>query len=1679
MVFKLTVFEVRGIKASKEQIYVKIKWKNASGYQEEHKSPEVSASNAVFAPPFCLDIESIDSAAKVSFAVKESATLIAKTLGSSEQSLSQMLDSQSETFSLNVGSLTITCSLQAPEGARERRTTASTGSSAGSAVAHSSKSAGVLFETDDNTGSSAKTGILDKALDGVSGILNKVKGGEPNAADASTDPADIDDDEDGTSTERFELKVPDNPSTIKKGPYRVYVHLHEARDMRSSSDPALRNKFPDPVFTVQTCAKKEYTKRKKKCQACLINQLFVFDFEQKDVYDMDLEKVNIQFVNSKKFSDELVGVFELDMSVIYHQTNHELANCWVGMSDPKGESSEIMAFLKLSVCVVGEGDELPVHDDDEDDEGENAMEMTKCLMPPSLEQEKRCWQISVIKAINMPHTEGLRIGALSNIRRMNFFAMASFGGLKCRTATFKDKRDELNPGWFELLTLPFNMPTFSEMLQLSFSNYHKPKHDLVSTINFRLKDVNANPGRYGPYAPPVWYHLYGSPILPALDTPKVMAITDSLNKGIRDGVEYKGSVLISLHHRLSEDVQRESSGRKNAPKHLLSTKGIHKLSSNARSAWQTNGTMETLRLRLTVHEGHELLGSSSREGRVFVSVAFGKAGATREKRYESLADNIYRTDPVEVTKGVHQFYQSGAAIPDIDLQHYLTRPSEDPLDNAPDIFCYVYYEKSLMPTTRLGYVRLSAKDCRGTSNTPKWHKVIRDPYTDNTSFTGYLLLDVSVDTKQSFDDKGLTVSRKRNLEPPVMRHYMLVAQVYIARGLPAADSNGLSDPFVEVHLGGVFDNTETIYNTLNPSWYSTIKCEVEVPEEKSLRRQITCMVRDANQGAEKLLEKAGSLVGIKAHNTLLGRCDISLDGISSKFQSPKWYELYDPSTGTKSEGRILLGFQLISREDYDESKIKKDIRPAYEPNCTLHICALGCRSLASYGFRPINNSLVEMDCVDAEAKTHTVMSRNSNNPTGSDPNFCQILKMKLALPRDANFAPVLTIRSVDHRLFGASKPTVGACSISLDEHVFSLFNERDTTVGVDPMFSAPAQDEEAALAAKLDKMTPEEIDDMYKKMQEKKRQSAAAVLQSVEEDGGEEMQRDPSSAGPGDYEPAVVTGPELAVAGEDIILSDDEGAADDKPYYMTVNGKQREELKTSVEAKTGAPPFESLVLMRGRAKGRGFFSRLLRIDAPANVGSFKASIAITKSKDTSSPAAMAQALSRITNQSDLTPRMLVVRVYVLKGYRLFNGDSSGGSEMHTFVKVSLGANVISRREFSKKGNDNIEYYEVFELAAMLPGIALLNISVCEKNVFGFDNLLGTGIIDLENRWYSKTWRALQPKPIEQIALRLPTSRLPQGKLSLWVDILTNAESASSPFFDISLPPPIKFEIRLVLWRAKDMVCRDEVRRQSDLFLVADLTSLELALQTMRDETDTHWFATDGIGSFNWRIKFNVTLPMKKARLTLQAWDNNLISNDAIGERVIPMTAFLKRAYMAQVNKLKAAKAPAASAGSKPPKRPPIRPLGNGGDNVARFPKKGKNFKGDGNPTYWAELFNGTKDSSGKFLPQGQIEMELACLTQDDADIRPVGSGREDPNRDPEMPRPDRVKWSLFHPMDILADIMGPHLFNKFKRYMCLILCLSATVSILYFIGPLIGGNVLGAIAGKGLNPPSPPPPPSS
>jgi C2 domain. len=45
------------------------------------------------------------------------------------------------------------------------------------------------------------------------------------------------------------------------------------------------------------------------------------------------------------------------------------------------------------------------------------------------------------------------------------------------------------------------------------------------------------------------------------------------------------------------------------------------------------------------------------------------------------------------------------------------------------------------------------------------------------------------------------------------------------------------------------------------------------------------------------------------------------------------------------------------------------------------------------------------------------------------------------------------------------------------------------------------------------------------------------------------------------------------------------------------------------------------------------------------------------------------------------------------------------------------------------------------------------------------------------------------------------------------------------------------------------------------------------------KTDTHARSQNGKGSFNWRMVFPVTLPMKSHRLTFQIWDKDLLSKD--------------------------------------------------------------------------------------------------------------------------------------------------------------------------------------------------------
>lgn len=227
----------------------------------------------------------------------------------------------------------------------------------------------------------------------------------------------------------------------------------------------------------------------------------------------------------------------------------------------------------------------------------------------------------------------------------------------------------------------------------------------------------------------------------------------------------------------------------------------------------------------------------------------------------------------------------------------------------------------------------------------------------------------------------------------------------------------------------------------------------------------------------------------------------------------------------------------------------------------------------------------------------------------------------------------------------------------------------------------------------------------------------------------------------------------------------------------------------------------------------------------------------------------------------------------------------------------------------------------FELEASLPGASQLEIEVWDYDMLSSNDLIGRTVIDLEDRLFEPRWEALgegqetdggpearcRPKPVETRQLWAPTSTNPQGSISLWVDILTIKEAKKYPLIDISLPPPEPYEIRVIIWRTKGVPAED-VSGMNDLYVKAWLEGEK------EQKTDIHWRSKGGKGSFNWRCKFNVLLPNKLPRLTLQMWDADVLKyNDCIGETSIDLLLPCHRAFR---------KSEVVNVFKKPPPKPP-------------------------------------------------------------------------------------------------------------------------------------------------------------
>jgi len=304
-------------------------------------------------------------------------------------------------------------------------------------------------------------------------------------------------------------------------------------------------------------------------------------------------------------------------------------------------------------------------------------------------------------------------------------------------------------------------------------------------------------------------------------------------------------------------------------------------------------------------------------------------------------------------------------------------------------------------------------------------------------------------------------------------------------------------------------------------------------------------------------------------------------------------------------------------------------------------------------------------------------------------------------------------------------------------------------------------------------------------------------------------------------------------------------------------------------------PFHKITLSTGK-KDAGPLEQKFR-----KVGTFKGLVRLTDEKSPSSD---------IDSKALLQPQQLYCRLYILKAYGLTPKDDDGSSDPYLIVK--LGSTKISTRDRHINNELNPEFFESFELPCTLPGDSTVEITVMDWDGIG-DDLIGKTEIDIEDRWFSKDWKKLALKPLEQRTLRSKTSTSSQGKLELWLELLTPDQAKRIPMEQIKPPPPSPWECRVIIWGTREVTIKDTVTQQNDLFVTCAISIPGIKKQ----ETDTHFRSKKGKGNFNWRMKFPVSLPTKNwPRLRFQIWDLDIFSpNDSICETVMTLKGLCKRA----------------------------------------------------------------------------------------------------------------------------------------------------------------------------------------
>ena len=720
----------------------------------------------------------------------------------------------------------------------------------------------------------------------------------------------------------------------------------------------------------------------------MFNETLYFHLKKisQDELEQTVIKLSLYDHNSLSF-DSFLGCFTIDAAYIYQMnSDHELYRRWVALSDTTDKTEGVKGYLKVTVNVLGPDDKPPVHNEQKDKQDNVEDEDESIFSPGRIEKQGMLVKFNWYVAEDLPQLD--RIYA-----KCDSYIKVTFAGVTNQTNVVNN-RD--HPKFDTQLQMPVMLPWMNRKIvcEVWDENIGYDERVATFTIPFPQKeeDMVKTSAR--------WANLYGP--LPHTSGEKAEYMTRFPDSGkyqilmVYIATYYRGRVLYSLDYERQDEPKNKRVRIK------------YEDEENPRpypDSWNYI-------LRVDLYDGFDLPEESTldKTARVFITI-----GPER-----------IRSEKAPVINNTCIWNQS---YPDLVFR------SPYDVDQMPDII--VYLSESIEIGESVSFVRIPVRDVLYRDDDEETTKVKQYTLIEDLSrnklhdeeFPGILNMRITIyeddppprelDQMPSFEDL-------QNL----YQEYVLRVYLFMGRDLPAADENGLSDPFIIVKWAGESRESKVKNQTLNPGWFQTLEMTVKIPQigtEEMPKPSVSLLWYDRDSFGRK---------------DLLGRTIMTIDGSNASFRQngddyhyvsykyADWYKLHFDALN-EDKGYILAGYGLMTVEDARRCP-PISIIPQTLP-CNLNIVWIGWRDIIdSMSFVPIKRLSWTFD-ISGDSKEP--IETNKHLVSFNSWNLSEIISVPVDIPIDPLFSPVLSVYIYDHALGLIGTRLIGMCHIPLNRYV--------------------------------------------------------------------------------------------------------------------------------------------------------------------------------------------------------------------------------------------------------------------------------------------------------------------------------------------------------------------------------------------------------------------------------------------------------------------------------------------------------------------------------------------------------------------------------------------------------------------------------------------------------------------